>query len=312
MLSVRAETGAVEVGVRRRAWTLVIAGLALIGAACDNTPETFPPPERGRPIRDASFEFVVIGDFGAGGSDMAAVSEDVRSWVERLHADALVTTGDNIYQDGSPSEFDEAWHEPYGWVRDSGVDVLASLGNHDVRTSAGTLVMDLFDMPDRWYVTSIGDADIFVLDANRPRDDEQLAWMKDALARSDAVWKIAVFHQPAYSCSKHDGEDDVIAGWVPIFEQEDVDLVLNGHDHNYQRFEEREGVTYVVTGGGGNPDLYALDRCPPGYPERVAGNDELHHFLVVQGSAARLRVRAIGVDGTLIDDFSLAARRSER
>jgi len=292
--------------VRAKLLPLFVLTLVLAAACEQNGPEErFPRPEPGRPLAEPTFGFVVIGDFGIEGPEVQAVAQDVRAWVERIDADALVTTGDNVYPDGAPDDFDEAWGDPYGWVDGSGVELVASLGNHDIRTDDGAPVMELFGMPDRWYAKSIGDADLFVLDANRPENEDQLAWMKDALVASDAEWKIAAFHQPAYSCSNHDGEEDVVNAWVPQFEREDMDLVLTGHDHNYQRFEQTDGVTYVVTGGGGHPDLYDLDACPAGYPKRVAGNDQLHHFLVVQGSAERLRVRAIAVDGTIIDDFSL-------
>ncbi len=91
------------------------------------------------------------------------------------------------------------------------------------------------------------------------------------------------------------------------FEEAGVDLVLSGHDHNYQRFDERGGVTYVVTGGGGNSRLYELKECPADYPERLVGNAQVNHFLLVEGSARRLRVRALTGDGEVIDDFSLQA-----
>lgn len=229
----------------------------------------------------------------------------MRRWNEDHSIDALVTTGDNVYESGHPRFFGVAWEQPYGWVEDAGIEVIASLGNHDIRTQDGRFVMELLGMPARWYSVVIGDAEVFALDANYPTDPEQLEWFRDALQASEARWKIAVFHHPAFSCSRHDGEPAVQRLWVPIFERARVDLVLNGHDHNYQRFAELDGVTYVVTGGGGNPELYPVDDCPAGYPRRAVANDQDHHFVAVEGSARRLRLRAVASDGGVIDDVAL-------
>jgi acid phosphatase len=146
---------------------------------------------------------------------------------------------------------------------------------------------------------------VFVLDANDPENPDQSAWLQGALAASSATWKIVVFHQPAYSCAEHDGDPRVEELWAPIFQQAGVQLVLNGHDHDYQRFGPVGPTTYVVTGGGG-AGLYPLDACPADYPAQVAGDDEHHHFVTVQEEGAQLRVQAISDTGQVIDEFLLA------
>jgi hypothetical protein len=79
-----------------------------------------------------------------------------------------------------------------------------------------------------------------------------------------------------------------------------VALVLNGHDHNYQRLVSPAGVTYVVTGGGGR-DLYPVDTpCPSGTPRRVA-DVARHHFTAVEVRRRSLTVEAVARDGTVID-----------
>ena len=87
--------------------------------------------------------------------------------------------------------------------------------------------------------------------------------------------------------------------WVPLFERYRVRLVLNGHDHNYQRFT-RKGVTYVVHGGGG-AGLYALRGCPRGYPRRVAARVG-HGFLHL----------TVGPDGVLVQVLDLAGKAIDR
>lgn len=262
------------------------------------------PPSGDDPVARPTVRLAVIGDYGTGDASEASVARAVRRWAQANRADALVTTGDNVYPEGQPVSFDAAWSDPYGWVEKRGLDIVASLGNHDIEEDGGASVIDLLEMPGPWYSSTIGDADLFVLDANRPSDPAQQQWLEKTLEQSDGRWKIVVFHQPAFSCAYHDGTPEIVERWVPIFERWGVDLVLNGHDHAYQRFEALNGVTYVVTGGGG-ASLYELDACAEGTPPRVVGDDDAHHFVVIEGSRTVLNVKVITADGAIIDDFSL-------
>jgi hypothetical protein len=244
----------------------------------------------------------VVGDFGTGGVVEQQISDAIETWATAPRADALVTTGDNIYPAGETEDFADAWRRPYRWVSDGGFEVIASLGNHDVQADNEDEVMEVLGMPAPWYRERIGAAELFVLDSNGVADQEQVFWLQDSLAESRAAWQIAVFHQPAYSCAEYGSTEEVIEHWLPLFEAEGVDLVLNGHDHNYQRFESN-GVTYIVTGGGG-ARLYDLDRCSAGYPRRLAGAVE-HHFVTVVGSARSMRIMARDRRGRSIDAVTL-------
>lgn len=252
----------------------------------------------------ADFRMAVIGDFGTGDDAEYQVARAVHAWVKTSAADALLTTGDNIYPSGDPDSFKRSWTDPYGWTSSGSIDVIGTLGNHDIATDGGMPVMSLLEMPARWFVAQVGEADIFVLDANEPGSQEQRAWLARSLSSSQARWQIAVFHQPAFSCAEHDGDPVVRSSWTPLFESYGVDLVLSGHDHTYQRFDGPGGTPYVVTGGGG-AELYGLDACDPDTPPLVVADDERHHFVTIEGSSEQLRVRSIGVDGTLIDDFTV-------
>jgi hypothetical protein len=98
----------------------------------------------------------------------------------------------------------------------------------------------------------------------------------------------------------------VLSTWVPAFD-DDVVLVLAGHDHNYQHFLV-DDTSYVVTGGGGAP-LNGMRSCHRDQPSPVA-SAEAHHFLAIHQGDGRLTVEAIGVDGDLIDSFVIDLGRS--
>lgn len=272
-----------------------------------DTPPVSPGAATGLPEAAEEFRFAVIGDFGTGDAAEQAVAEQVRRWARTERAQALVTTGDNIYPDGERSSFEQAWYRPYGWVQSQDLPIIASLGNHDDNGSEGDRpVRDLLNMPARWYAASLPGVDLFVLDASAkaPPEQRQTRWLRSALAASTASWQIVVFHEPAFNCGRHGSTQTVIDAWVPIFERGGADLVLNGHDHNYQRFAPRNGVNYVVAGGSG-AGLYSIRACGRDAPRLLAGNDDVNSFVAVEGSAEKLELQAIAADGRILDAVTL-------
>lgn len=255
----------------------------------------------------------VIGDFGSGKQGERELASAVRSDDERARFAALITTGDNVYPSGDPADFDGAWTVPYGWVDGDGIPVLASLGNHDRKSGKQEQVMNLLGMPGRWYSRQVGDVQVIVLDANDVENPEQLRFLDDVLAepRGPGVdWRIVVFHQPAFSCSRHQSTPAVQRAWVSSFSRSDVDLVLNGHDHVYQRFAPISGVTYVVTGGAGD-SLYEMRDCPKGTPDPVVAAVR-RHYVVLEASADQLRIEAVTGQGALLDSAVLPHRDARR
>jgi hypothetical protein len=282
---------------RLRTWLVSAALLAACsGESADPGPQARGPLRVRTPV-DGSLEFAVLGDFGTGDEDQLEVASALRRWVRHRPIDALVTTGDNIYEEGHPEDFPEAWHQPYGWVDRADMPVLAALGNHDLETNGGAPVMRLFDLPGRWYAHRIGPVEFFVLDGNVPHAPRQAEFLADALRRSSAPWRVAVFHQPAYSCSDHGSTPAIQETWVPLLQAGDVDVVFSGHDHNYQRFPPIRGMVFIVTGGGG-ARLDGVDDCPPGTPGPVAELDDRHHFLYVRARRDSFRIEAIAVPGS--------------
>ncbi len=283
----------------RTAALLVAVALTAGCGASPGSPDA-PPPEEAR--------FAVIGDFGDGSKQEHAIAAAIRRSAGSEPLAGLVTTGDNVYPSGRPEKFDQAWREPYGWVDGQDLPVVASLGNHDVKGGTEAEQMRLLDMPARWYSRTVGPVQFVVLDSNEVQDPEQLAFLRRALDEplADGVrHRVLVFHQPAHSCSKHGSSRKVLARWVPLLADGEVDLVLNGHDHNYQRFTDG-GITYVVTGGGG-ANLYALGPCPEGTPRPQAAEAE-HHYVELTVSSGGLRVRAVTGDGRELDDTTIAPR----
>ena len=280
---------------------LVLAGCgdrgdAVAGATTTQaraTPSTLEDGAAG-PVRSG---FVAFGDFG-GGPAQHAVAEAMERWTVRHRVDALVTTGDNVYERGEPERFAAQLDRPYAELRRSR-PMWVSLGNHDVAAGHGAEQLRHLGLPDHPYAKTLPGVQLLLLDSNRV-DQAQTDWLERQLAGPGPPLRVVVFHHPAWSCSRHDSTEEVTRRWGPVLERHRVALVLNGHDHNYQRFTSPAGVTYVVTGGGGKP-LYPLDDdCPAGTPPQL-GEARRHHFTAVEVRDGSLAVTAVAADDTVLD-----------
>jgi len=244
---------------------------------------------------------LAIGDFGVGGARQRAVGAAMRRFEAKNPAQVLVTLGDNDYTE-SPAAFRANWTSSFGWLRAAGVGVAGALGNHDVRVDSGRYQFRLLGMPGPTYRRKVGLVELFVLDSTTV-NEAQRRWLEQALRTSSAPWKVAAFHHPAYTCGAYLSHAGVVRTWVPVLERHGVQLVLSAHDHNYQRFVSRRGVTYVVHGGGGGR-LYPLARCPPGYPRRIRARRE-HGWLYVTFTREQAVGWTVNVSGRRTDRFTV-------
>jgi predicted phosphodiesterase len=185
----------------------------------------------------------------------------------------------------------------------TGAEYFPTLGNHEYQSQ---LYFDNFNLPnnEQWYSVERNKIHFIVLNTSVSIDEgsEQYRWLDSNLAAvSDTVEFIAaVFHYPPYSSGAH-AEDEVglRESIVPLFQQCGVDIVFNGHDHNYERLH-CGGITYVVTGGGG---------APLRGQARVTECSEIflstHHYCQVQRVGSRMYVRVYDLDSEVIDEFEI-------
>ena len=259
-----------------------------------------PPFDRVHPMSG----FVAFGDFG-GGPAQSAVAGNMLQWVRDGHrVDALVTTGDNVYDFGEPRLFEADLEAPYRALLASGRPLWATLGNHDEAAGHGAEQLAFLHLPALPFVKTLPGVRFLFLDANHP-DDAQAWWLADQLAVPEPpLFTVAVFHQPVFSCGIHGRTPEVITHWYSALNSGKVSLVLNGHDHDYQRFLTAEGTTFIVTGGGGR-ELYPLiPGCDP--PEMRVGVVK-NHFTGVEVYSDRMAVTAVAIDGSIIDRVDIPA-----
>jgi 3',5'-cyclic AMP phosphodiesterase CpdA len=249
-----------------------------------------PPPE---------LHVGVAGDIGDSGDRLDATGRAMAELGRSDPFDVLLLLGDNVYPSGDPKQLPETVWRPFAEVLRS-ADLLAIVGNHDAPHSEAQ--MEALGMPGRWWSRQIGDTLIVGLDTNEPDNAKQRAFLERTLASSDARWKIVALHHPPYSAGYQGSSQDARAIFSPIFEKYDVDLVLSGHDHDYQRSKKIRGVTYVVSGA-------AAGTRRTGTADFTAASFSWHHFVDLAIFPDRLVGRAVNQDRRVADSFVLRAPR---
>jgi 3',5'-cyclic AMP phosphodiesterase CpdA len=188
----------------------------------------------------------VLGDVGEAGSRLTATAETVAALSGADPFDALLLLGDNVYPAGDPARLDEVVFEPFAPVLESGTKLLAVLGNHDVAEGHGDAQMRALGMPGRWWAETWGQGLLVVgLSSSDVDDPAQRAFLERTLAESTATWKIVAVHHPPYSAGYQGSNTAVREAFSPLFERYGVQLVLSGHEHDYQRSVPINGVVYV-------------------------------------------------------------------
>lgn len=224
----------------------------------------FTAPAPTQPVRLA-----VYGDVRQGHDTHARLLEAM----EREAPDAIVATGDMVMRGADEAD----WQRFFAVVAPvvAHIPMYPALGNHDLGRTGPNLrtAFELFDLPlpegaaegqgpaqrASWYTWQLAGVQIVFLDSNRYDDAAQLQWLEATLqhARTQRVRAIiAVTHAGPYSRGIHRGAAIARNRYVPLLVQYGVDVLLSGHDHQYQRGEV-EGLRYIVSGGGGAP-LYPI------------------------------------------------------
>lgn len=216
--------------------------------------------------------------------------------------DLVVTTGDNVYETGHPDRFNAVFFRPYACLLDQGVRFRATLGNHDIATDNGRPELEepAFGMKARNYVVRKGGVRFVMADSN----DLRLGWLDENLKpRKGDRWTIAVFHHPVFSSGAHGSTLDLRPALPRLLKKRGVDLVLNGHDHNYEATKKIGGIRYAITGGGGAylrpcaAPAWFTDTCTARY-----------HFLYVTAGSERIKVQAVGTGGRVFHTFRTRGR----
>ena len=257
------------------------------------------------PNKDGSFKFGILGDFGTGQQKQFQLAEQMATLHGRFKYDVVVTVGDNVLGSERPQDFQKKFEIPYKPLLDAGVKFYASLGNHDSREQR---FYKLFNMEGKLYYSFSPKSNIrfFAFDSTYPKP-EQIRWLEKELAASNDDWKIVFFHQPLYSSGDTHGSDVQLREVLePLFLKYNVNVVLSGHDHFYERIKPQKGIAYFVVGSGGRLRVGNIDRRSG---LTAKGFDTDQAFMAAEISGDQMYFNAISRLGQTVDSGVLTRRK---
>jgi hypothetical protein len=185
--------------------------------------------------------------------------------VRSLHPDVALTLGDNQYDAGTLAEYLQSYDHAWGRFK-AITDPVA--GNHEWKTPNAQGFLDYFGRIGYWYSFKVGGWRLYALDGTCSADggcgvgDPQYEWLKQKLAARTDRCILAYWHQPRFSSGTTHGSATNVAPLWDLLYDAGADLVLNGHEHNYERFAPQDpaggpmpnGIVEIVAGTGGNGD----------------------------------------------------------
>ena len=225
----------------------------LVGGDADHFVVTPPPTGTAKPTR-----VWVIGDSGTADSRAEDVRDAYITHTGARGTDLWLMLGDNAYNDGTDSEYQDAVFDMYPTLLRN-VVLWPTLGNHDGHTAnSGTQsgpYYDIFTLPtaaeaggvasatEAYYSFDYGNIHFVCLDSYDTDTDPtgpMVTWVDNDLMANTLPWVVVFFHHPPYTKGSHDSDsegslEDMRMEVLPTLESHGVDLVLTGHSHSYER-----------------------------------------------------------------------------
>ena len=200
------------------------------------------------------------------------------------------------------------------------VPMYPCIGNHEKNHAFYYRYFSL-PKPEYHYSFRYGNGEFFTVDTNKAvdADSEQYKWLDKALAASDAKWKVCYHHHPCFSSDNDDYGNTEKANstygapkhkaLIALYEKHNVDLVMNGHIHAYERthpiragkVDAKTGVTYVTSGGGGGK-LEDFEPTPAFFKNQGRVDYHYCHFTVRGGE---MECKVFDAENRLFDQFAL-------
>ena len=189
----------------------------------------------------------------------------------------VFTAGDNAYNSGTADEFASCYDASWGRYRQI---TRPAPGNHDYNTVGASGYFGYFsdvagDPSKGYYSYDLGAWHIIVVNSNCwevggcGAGSPQEQWLRADLAAHPAICTLAYWHHPRFSSGLHGSSTSVQAIWQALYDY-GAEVVINGHDHNYERFAPQDpngvadpdrGIRQFVVGTGGMSH-YAFPGAP--------------------------------------------------
>jgi hypothetical protein len=178
----------------------------------------------------------------------------------------VFTLGDNAYEDGTAQEYADCYSPTWGRHKDR---TYPAVGNHEYHTADAAPHFEYFGAtagePGKgYYAYEAGAWKVIVLNSNANKvpvgaGSAQEQWLRAELASDERLCTLAYWHHPRFSSGQHGDDDRFAALWLAL-DDFDVDVVMVGHEHHYERMaplnpagavDETNGIRQFIVGTGG-------------------------------------------------------------
>jgi hypothetical protein len=184
--------------------------------------------------------------------------------IGQLHPTAVLTLGDNQYQDGTLAAFQAVFAKTWGVYRSI---MFPAIGNHEYLTKGAAGYFGYFGVP-AYYSYNLGSWHMISLDSECSyvggcqAGSSQERWLVADLAAHPTACTLVYWHEPRFSSGEHLDATQMTTIWADLVAAH-VSVVLSGHNHDYERF--------APLGATGSPD-------PSGVTEFVVGTGGKNHY----------------------------------
>ena len=198
------------------------------------------------------------------------------------------------YSYGSVGEFQPVVDE----LKKTGIPMKGTKGDHDSNSYA-----EIFGQPSMVSAFDAGPARIIMLDTYKS-PSSNVAFLEKELEATKQPWKIVVTPTPLYtSPSKHGEDKDQTKALQPLFDIYNVDLVMWGDNHNYERIKFPNKDTVFIQSGTGGESHYDFN----GQKEAsLYQNDKDFGITKITVNSNTLSGQFISHSGKILDSFSIS------
>lgn len=278
-----------------------------------NPTKTRPPrPTPTAPPATSAVVLVGAGDI----ADCSSRGDEATAALLDTISGTVFTLGDNVYENGTPSEFANCYGPSWGRApikrRTKPV-----AGNHDYNTAGAAGYFAYFgaaagDPTKGYYAYDAGTWRVYVLNSNCGfvggcgAGSAQEQWLRRDLAANPRACTLAMWHHPRFSSGQHGSSTATQALYAALY-QANAELVLVGHDHDYERFapqtatgalDNARGLVQIVVGTGGR-DFYRFGTIRP---NSLVRNANTHGVLRLSLSAGSWSSEFVPVAGKTFTD----------
>jgi len=221
---------------------------------------------RDRSAREDKAEVVLVGAGDIAGCDNLPGAEGTAKLLDAIPG-TVFGAGDFAYPDGSPEHFAKCYEPTWGRHK---ARTRPALGNHDYHTKGASGYFQYFgkaagDPGKGYYSYDLGAWHVVALNSNCSEiggcgsGSAQERWLREDLAAHPASCTLAYWHHPLFTSGRHGNDNEMKPIWQALYEG-GAEIVINGHDHDYERFAPQDangradsarGIREFVVGTGG-------------------------------------------------------------